>query len=117
MKRSHTESIPPSFVSAYQVRVRPDGKEGAVREVEDAHHAVDQREPGRDQEVHRAQTEAGDEEKDRWCSSCVPHSEVPVYEGLVVEVGDDACVHDAPLVEHDDRARELADDAEVLLDQ
>ena len=47
-----------------EMRLRPpravgaDGQERAVREVEDAHQAVDERKAGRDQEVHRAEPEA-----------------------------------------------------------
>jgi len=37
--------------------VAADGDERAVREVEDAHQPVDEREAGRDEEVHRAETE------------------------------------------------------------
>ena len=49
---------PPTWVDVPQVGVGADGEEGAVREVEHAHQAVDQREAGRDQEVHRPEAEA-----------------------------------------------------------
>jgi len=45
-------------------RVGADREEGAVREVEHAHEPIDQGEPRGDQEVHRAEAEAGDREQD-----------------------------------------------------
>ena len=62
--------------SVEEVRRRPprpvaaDGDERAVREVEDAHEPVDEREPGRDQEVHRAEAEAGDGEQHERAHAC-----------------------------------------------
>ena len=45
-------------------RIRADGEEGAVSEVEHAHQAVDQRQAGADQEVHRPEPEPGDRQQD-----------------------------------------------------
>ena len=45
-------------------RIGADREEGAVGEVEHAHQAVDQREPGGDQEVHRAEPQARDRQQD-----------------------------------------------------
>src|SRR3954454_16055953 len=53
-------------------RVRPDGDERAVREVEHAHQSVDERQPRCDQEVHRAEPEPGDGEQDERRHACPP---------------------------------------------
>ena len=89
-----------------------------MREVEDAHQPVDQREAGGDQEVERAEAEAGDGEKDERAHAGVPHAEHAVHHRLVREQllrGPD--VDDAAGVEHDRVACDALDDSEVLLDE
>ena len=51
-----------------------------MREVEDAHQPVDEREPGGDQEVHRAEPEAGDREQEERAHACHPDAEQPLDE-------------------------------------
>ena len=59
-----TEPIASSLRSLTPGRVGADRDEGAVREVQHAHQAVDQRQAGGDQEVHGAEPEPGDREQD-----------------------------------------------------
>ena len=58
-------------------RVGAEGDERAVREVEDAHQPVDERQPGGDEEVHRAEPEPRDREQDERAqcpAPCTPRS-------------------------------------------
>ena len=50
-------------------RVGPERDERSVREVEDAHQPVDERQAGGDEEVHRAEPEPRDREQDE-CAQC-----------------------------------------------
>ena len=104
-------------VSSPPGRVAADRDERAVGEVEDAHEPVDERQAGRDQEVHRAEAEAGDREQDERAHACA-HAQQPLDElRLREQLLRVARVHDAALVEHDRVARDPPHDAEVLLDE
>ena len=54
--------------SPHQPAYAADGEERAVREVQHAHQAPDQRQPGGDQEVQRAEPEPGDRAARRTCA-------------------------------------------------
>ena len=89
-------------------------------EVEHAHQAVDERQPGRDEEVHRGEPEAGDREEDeRLHQAAAP--ETPRYRCTCAASSSKrsrrAGVDHATLVEHDRVPREAVDDVEVLLDE
>ena len=89
-----------------------------MREVEDAHQAVDERQAGGDQEVHRAEAEARDGQQDERAHACDPTLRQLLDElGLLEQLLRVARVHDAALVEHDRVVRDAAHDAEVLLDE
>ena len=110
---SFVPAPPPTCVGHPPGRVGADGEEGAVREVEHAHQPVDERQAGRDQEVHRPEPEPGDREQDEgahvgwpplpWHAEQRPHP-LRVGEQLRGRAG----VHDAARVEHDDVLRHAA---------
>ena len=100
-------------------RVRADGDERAVGEVEDAHQPVDQRQPRGDEEVHRAEPETRDREQDEGAQCAPPWtpSSRRTCSGSARSSCGRALVDDAAAVEDDDVLREALHDAEVLLDE
>ncbi len=98
-------------------RVGAEGDERAVREVEDAHQPVDERQPGGDEEVHRAEPEARDREQDQRAqcpAPCTPRS-CWTRSGVGEQLLGRAFVHDPAAVEDDDVLCHALADAEVLL--
>ena len=100
-------------------RVRADGDQRAVGEVEDAHQPVDERETRGDEEVHRAEAEPVIVKQDEraQCRASVDAEQPPDVLRVGEELRCRAGVDDAAAVEDDDVAREPLHDGEVLLDE
>ena len=99
--------------------VGADRDERAVREVEDAHQAVDERQPRGDEEVHRPQPEAGDRQEDEG-AQCPPPwtpSSRRTCSGSESSSAAGPGVDDPAAVEDDDVACEALHHRQVLLDE
>src|SRR6185312_15321604 len=70
--------VGPGAAGEFPAGERAQGQEGAVREVQHAHQAVDQAQPGGHQEVERAQPQAGDGQQDDGAHFCAPFRSVRV---------------------------------------